>query len=349
MPKCFIFSVAVIGLIAIVAPISSYAQNLVLTVERDTGAVSITNSVTTVGDVGIYEIRSDLGSLDSGGWVPLANGDSSWRVVGTPSSNKLTEVKETGSVAVSQGSPIGLGSPFDSGPAKLAAGFGVDVEDLAFRYFNPVLDQVIESAVQYVGEKIYNNLVLNIDPATGQANIENESPFDIDLTGYTVKSALGELNPTWAGIRDGDATNWVEAGISAATVLSELNQNPTTAPLQVTAGSTVTLGTLYTGDGTNQDVTFNFILAGSQAQISSVVKYTSLSLPGDADLDNDVEGDDFLTFQRSGPGQISNWQANYGNGTSGIASLNSVPEPNSLILAFLGSSLLITRLRSPAA
>lgn len=341
--------IAVVMWIAVAVPLQTNAQNVTLTVDRDSGLVSITNSVGVDGHVGIYEIRSDLGSLDSLGWVPFANSDSSWRVVGAPSSNKVTEVKETGSVGVIQGSPVGLGAAFDPAPAKLVAGFGVDVEDLAFRYFDPVLDQVFEPTVEYFGEKIYNSLILNIDPDTGQANIENESPFDVDLTGYTVKSGLGELNPGWAGIRAGDATNWVEAGISAITALSELNQNPTTAPLQLTAGSTVSLGSLYTGDGTNQDVTFDFILQGSQSQIRSVVKYASLGVPGDADGDADVDGADFLNYQRTEALQIPTWEANYGSGTTSVASVSQVPEPASLALALLSGTLLYSRYQRPEA
>lgn len=345
----FQFSVALFALLAVAIPLRSHAQDVVLRVDRDSGVVSIANNVVTDGHVGLYEIRSDLGSIDSAAWVPLANGDSSWRVVGTPSSTKVTEIKETGEVAVSQGSPVGLGAAFDPAPAKLAAGFGVDVEDLAFRYFDPVLDQVLEPTVEYVGEKIYNNLILNIDPATGQANIENESPFDVDLTGYTVKSALGELNPSWAGIRASDATNWVEAGISATTVLSELNQNPTTAALLLTAGSTVSLGSLYTGDGSNQDVTFDFILEGSEMQVSSVVKYTSLGIAGDADGDDDVDGADFLSFQRTDASQIPTWQANYGNSGSNVASIQSVPEPSTLLLTLLCGTFLFARCRQLSA
>lgn len=341
--------IAVLSLIAAMISLPSHAQDVSLTVDRDSGLVSIINSVGLDGHVGLYEIRSDLGSLNSGGWVPLANGDSSWRVVGTPSSMKVTEVKETGSVTIAQGSPVGLGAAFDPGPAKLVAGFSVDVEDLAFRYFDPVLDQVFEPTVEYLGEKIYNSLILNIDPDTGQATIENESPHDVDLTGYTVKSGLGELNPGWAGIRGNDATNWVEAGISATTVLSELNQNPATAPLLLTAGSTVSLGALYTGDGTNQDVTFNFILAGSQSQISSVVKYTSLALPGDFDGDGEVDGADFLQYQRTDVLQIPIWQTNYGSGTTSVASVSQIPEPASLALALLSGTLLYSRYQRPEA
>jgi hypothetical protein len=57
---------------------------------------------------------------------------------------------------------------------------------------------------------------------------------------------------------------------------------------------------------------------------------------GDFDNDGDVDGRDFLLWQRGqsdtalSPTDLANWQAEYGNGT--LTSITSVPEPNSLVL-----------------
>lgn len=60
--------------------------------------------------------------------------------------------------------------------------------------------------------------------------------------------------------------------------------------------------------------------------------------PGDFDNDGDVDGNDFLIWQRgnspTGPldaGDLADWQANYGPEPS-LASATSIPEPSSLIL-----------------
>jgi hypothetical protein len=69
--------------------------------------------------------------------------------------------------------------------------------------------------------------------------------------------------------------------------------------------------------------------------------------PGDFDADGDVDGQDFLAWQRGGsPAPLSatdlaDWQANYGS--SGLAAIASIPEPGSLLLA--GTTLSLTLIR----
>jgi len=61
--------------------------------------------------------------------------------------------------------------------------------------------------------------------------------------------------------------------------------------------------------------------------------------PGDFDNDGDVDGRDFLAWQRGGSpsalsaGDLQDWQQNYG--ASGLASFNSVPEPSTGLLLIL--------------
>lgn len=56
-------------------------------------------------------------------------------------------------------------------------------------------------------------------------------------------------------------------------------------------------------------------------------------LPGDFDADGDVDGSDFLVWQRSDgtPAGLSDWQMNYGT-SSAAAAATSVPEPSSFLL-----------------
>jgi hypothetical protein len=82
-----------------------------------------------------------------------------------------------------------------------------------------------------------------------------------------------------------------------------------------------------TGAGTGVDV----VLIG----LGSV----SVGIPGDFDSDSDVDGRDFLIWQRGGsPGgvgnttDLGNWQTNYGTGTGPLTSVTAVPEPGSLAL-----------------
>jgi hypothetical protein len=76
-----------------------------------------------------------------------------------------------------------------------------------------------------------------------------------------------------------------------------------------------------TGNGTGVDV----VLIG----FGSV----SVGIPGDFDNDSDVDGRDFLIWQRNtSVGNLSDWQTNYGTGTGPLTAVTAVPEPGSLAL-----------------
>ena len=77
------------------------------------------------------------------------------------------------------------------------------------------------------------------------------------------------------------------------------------------------------------------------------IRLVEPGVPGDFDDDGDVDGRDFLVWQRGGSptplsaGDLATWQANYGTG--GLSAVAAVPEPSSILLltllgtAFLGS------------
>jgi hypothetical protein len=73
-------------------------------------------------------------------------------------------------------------------------------------------------------------------------------------------------------------------------------------------------------------------------------------VPGDFDGDNDVDGRDFLLWQRGestnggqDPGDLEDWQANYGT-TGPLTAATSVPEPASLLLlASVGGLISVRR------
>lgn len=68
----------------------------------------------------------------------------------------------------------------------------------------------------------------------------------------------------------------------------------------------------------------------------------SLGQDGDFDGDGDVDGSDFLTWQRDpGVGDLALWQSNYGAGT--LSAVSSVPEPSSIALLLAGLTLMARR------
>jgi hypothetical protein len=65
------------------------------------------------------------------------------------------------------------------------------------------------------------------------------------------------------------------------------------------------------------------------------LQVVSAALPGDFDLDGDVDGRDFLIWQRNpSVGNLGDWQANYGAGS--LSASTAVPEPSAFVLALLG-------------
>ncbi len=90
-------------------------------------------------------------------------------------------------------------------------------------------------------------------------------------------------------------------------------------------------------------------LSANSVQLADVQFFGDfVSTPGDFDNDGDVDGDDFLAWQRSfgsefDASDLADWQSNYGNGGP-LASANTVPEPSTA--ALVGFSLLGVSLRS---
>jgi hypothetical protein len=68
--------------------------------------------------------------------------------------------------------------------------------------------------------------------------------------------------------------------------------------------------------------------------VSTLVLHAA-SQAGDFDLDGDVDGRDFLAWQRNpAVGDLADWQANYGVGV--LSASTAVPEPGAFVLALLG-------------
>ncbi|MCA9261868.1 MAG: hypothetical protein KDA61_21770, partial [Planctomycetales bacterium] len=72
--------------------------------------------------------------------------------------------------------------------------------------------------------------------------------------------------------------------------------------------------------------------------------------PGDFDLDGDVDGSDFLKWQREGhtPSGLANWQSNYGLGSPTQVNTATIPEPGTATLWAIGLAALAVRFRATA-
>ena len=84
-----------------------------------------------------------------------------------------------------------------------------------------------------------------------------------------------------------------------------------------------------------------------------VAKYSDVSMPGDFDGDGDVDGNDFLTWQRGespiplSSSDLTEWQENFGNVTSSMtAASTGVPEPTTGLMLMLGMAAMLFRRES---
>lgn len=323
----------------------SIEQQLVLRVNRDTGAMSIETGTEAV-DLDGYVIRSALGGIDPAHWNSLQNQMlSDWRESPSPGTeNSVAELKPTSSTAVAGGAPLQLGNLFDK---PLATEFGTqELEDIQFEYFTPD-GSTIQGEVIYDGEKQYNNLVLVVDPVDGDAVLENQSNLSVSIDGYNIHSDSGSLLPNdgaWLSLEDQATSAWRESNPDAND-LSELDSSDTEL---IVGGSRFDLGSPFKtmSSGGTEDLAFQYLLPGDAAFTQGVVVYRDISdIPGDFNGDGRVDGLDFLEWQRNpSVGSLGDWRNNYG--TPITANASAVPEPQTLAMCVLfGAGLAVRRLR----
>lgn len=344
---------------------------LVLQVNRDTGAVSIANVGAASKTIDGYSILSPHGSL-TGTWNSLQDqGVAGWVEAG-PTANALSELNPgsvpPGSLAFNAGQTRALGSPY----AKTFPTFGVDPDDVKFEYSGPD-GRTLQGQVVYTGTKVVNNLVLTVDPSTGQAALKNDSPFTIQIDGYSVYSASGSLLPSngsWSSLQDQSVAGWEEAS-PTANALAELKANGT---LTLQPGTGYGLGGLFKTAGATQDLRLEFLQAGNDLPSLGVVAYGPFALPpppggglpGDYNNNNVVDAADFALWRNSvgqaitlpndsTPGSVTQadyevWRANFGRtppgSGAGAAFGTAVPEPASCWLAFIAVLAPIARRRA---
>lgn len=340
----------------------AYDRVLVLQVNRDTGEMSIRSPQGgTIGITG-YTVKSGRGSLLTSyagisGTLPTPP-DAGWSKPVDDSSqplntvNALTEVKQpdftppiTDLDFGVTSTAVSLGTGFSrTGVGANVANFGQTGEDLVFEY--ETLDGVLRGQVEYVGTTFQNNLVLRVNPNTGQAFLKNDSLETLVIDGYSITSDTDALSGAgWTGI--GGA--WEKTPASTA-ALSETNPvgSTTLAPnAEVAIGDIGAFAAAADQDG-----------LGLKFALAVGLEGTGGSLDGDFNGDSDVDGSDFLLWQRGGSpngataGDLALWQGSYGGGggganppetefrigtvvfdaTAGVAAGASVPEPATVLL-----------------
>lgn len=317
-------------------------QVAVLNVNRDTGIVSLTNPGSIAVPIDGYTISSNLGTLNGTAWNSLTDQvalGGNWRE-SPVSSTRLSELKRSGVGSLAPGQSIPLGAIFAPTPAAI----GDPTEDIAFQFTSPDAD--FNGIVTYSGTKV-NNILLQVDPATGKAQLRNTSNFTVNADGYTIASANGSLNPAgWSSLDDQNAAggDWRESP-GLTTRLSELKRGGSTT---LGPGAVFDLGAIF-NTASMKDLTLNYLKAGQSSPSVGAVLYAPLTLVGDFNLDGTVNGADFTRWKTSfgvnanadsdNDGDSDGvdflaWQRNFGRSNPAATPAGAaIPEPTSWILS----------------
>jgi hypothetical protein len=316
---------------------------LVLNVNRGTGAVSISNPGTLSKTLDSYSIHSGSGSLRPATWSSLDDQNAqggNWGEA-NPTVNRLSELKQAGVATLAAGATQSLGIANSFSPVA----FGTDSNDIAFEYTNGS-GALTQGIVNYIGDP--NNLLLTVNPATGQAQLKNTSPFTVSIDNYSIHSVAGSLSASgWSSLDDQNAGggDWGEAN-PTANRLTELKQGGGTT---LAPGTAFNLGNVFT-IGSAQDLQFDFLFAGESNLRTGVVAYGAIppvSIPGDFDHNGQVNGADLAQWKGdfgvndesdadndgdSDGADFLAWQRNFGVGVPANAIGAPVPEPSSLVM-----------------
>lgn len=330
-----------------------------LTVNADTGAATLSSPTGTAITFTGYGISGPAGSLRPANWSSLTTQlGGGWNVAGTPSTSSLNELggpvppgnTTQANLTLSSGTRT-LGTPFNT--ASLP--FGV-APSLQFQYVNSA-GQVVAGDVQYTGLKAVNNLLLTVDPASGQAKLTNSSQTTISLQGYSILSASGSLKPangSWSSFQDQGRPGVDEAN-ATPTHLSELIPLKANS-ITLTPGQSFAMGSLFTTTGT-RDLQLKFQYAAPIAG-----DFNNDGSVNQADLTvwknhygTTLTGADFLVWQRNLGATSSAAGSTIATGVvkyetiASLAAASAVPEPGGLALLAMGAVAMVAkRRRAPA-
>lgn len=328
---------------------ASVLNVLSLTVDRGTGNITLDNSHGAAINLDGFRVSSALGSL-GGTASPLAG---NWTTAANNDANSIVQVfnnapgSPTYSAAGGSAASIGNGLYIPVGLTQ----FGVDPEDLVFEYTDPSISGSVFGVVEYSGTRVENNIVLQIDPATGAGQLANTSKFPQQIEAYRVTSEDGSLIAgNWFSFDDNNvngAFGWSEVSGADANTLFEVAEDGSTLFDSVTTANPndgFDIGNIFNVGGT-EDLVLEFLIAGDNEFTTGEVVYGALQVgdpagDGDFDSDGDVDGSDFLAWQRNDGtlSGLSDWQGSYPAAALAAGSaVSAVPEPTSVALIALSA------------
>jgi hypothetical protein len=349
---------------------SGMGDRLRLLVDWGTGEMSIVNMGGETVAIDAYTIVSAAGSLNpsNSGWHSFQDqGLNGWDQADNSNSTRLTEFNPTGVRTFAPGSSASIGRPLlVAAPAK----FGDEIESVGLTFEYSIAGVGAEEGLVrgLLTNAPVNNLVLTIDPDTGAASLRNASPFfDVSIAAYTIASASGKLQSgdgAWRSFADQSLVGWDEADNSNSFRITEFNIED--GALLAGEGPAMLLGNLLNANGDPidlNDLHFEFLLATGET-MEGVIEFASVGNGGDFDSDGDVDGADFLVWQRTlgsnvsslGSGADGNangvvdagdlviWKNGFRAGSSSLVSI-AVPEPAAMTITVILLASVVSRKR----
>ncbi|MGL4514542.1 MAG: hypothetical protein ACRCT8_15750 [Lacipirellulaceae bacterium] len=327
----------------------TYEASATLVINTDTGIASLASPTGVPIQIIGYSVQSASGSLAPGQWTPLQNNPATpgWNVAGASSASVLSELNPLGSLTVNS-TARSIGAVY-SAPTT----FGTSPV-VTFEYAVAGETEGTPGLVQLTGSRAANNLLLTVDPTSGEARLQNSSAFAVSLVGYSVLSQSGALLPAngdWQSLSDSSFPGWQEAA-PTATALSELRPG---SGVTISPGQSFAVGQLFNPTG-RRDLVLEFALAGELAPRSGAVSYAPVSISagvqGDYNGDGAVNAADYTVWRDNvggtglpNEGGVSLgavdqadylfWRSRYGASTPAATSV-AVPSPASSLLAWMG-------------
>ena len=275
---------------ASLAPLSARAdEDLAIVVNPQTGAAAIRNDSDSTIDLNGYLLRAGTDLFDPVAWNSLEEQAIPGWVDGPGLSNRIADTNLLSSSSLDPGETFDLGSPYV--PFSPSA-FGETEPTFDFTYNVPG----VGSFTGDVEFEVQNNVVLVVNTDSGEAMLQNQSVFDVDINAYLVTSSVDALDTVgWSPIAESDAA-WL-AATGASNRIAEGNLLGSTQLLP--GGGSLDLGspinTALLNDETDLSLQINVPGVG---QLSGGVLFVSdvAGIPGDFDGDGDVDGVDLGVF-----------------------------------------------------
>ncbi len=187
-------------------------------------------------------------------------------------------------------------------------------------------------------------LSLTVNTISGEITI-NGGDIARDINAYEIRSALGSLDSAdWLTSNfDSQSLDSIGAGVGESWdgfsgSDSQLTEAFLLGSSLFDGNRTESLGQAYNTSLDARDLIFEYTDTLGDTRTGRI-EYVETLPDGDFDNDGDIDGADFLRWQRDlGDAQsLADWQASYGSGDLAASSAtNAVPEPGTVILFLIG-------------